>query len=748
MSLMDGDYRVMELLEAHGLGHLQDCFAPMALRDLCDVSFKEYHEYGCTSEDDREALFNVIQKAKAMVKEAAAQQQQQPQPQKPWLSGELQRFMLVDEEPSRSAEVNKENGDEFLRAAPASKALGGRPSSRQQPARESYADPASMLATEAKKGPGARPQRSRISVCIRKRPLNGAELYMQHVDILQTDNDCNLALMEPKVKVDLTKYTSIHKFRFDEVFGEGASNQDVYERTAAHLIDTVFEGGCATCFAYGQTGSGKTHTMMGRQGEPGLYLLAARELLERLERDTILVVSFYEIYAGKLFDLLNDREKLRALEDNKKEVNIKGLTEHEVRTPTEIMTLISNGNRLRSQGATGANDTSSRSHAIMMMQVKDSRSYRSLGKFSFIDLAGSERGADTLDCNRDRRMEGAQINKSLLALKECIRSLDQNHRHVPFRGSKLTEVLRDSFVGNSRTVMIGAVAPSALSCEHSLNTLRYADRVKELKKGATERVAADEIFMGPNPNEQVEIVCERKTTRVAPFAAGAAAAAQQQQGRKSTRTVGPVNSTAAVAAPNPSSRKSTPSTPAAAAASLSFDRPLHSGTTTPLSGRPTARMQPPPPPQPQPTRRSTVMGSGPVSARASSSWGDEELVACSSNDGEENVVMMDDEPAADVDPRDEYTAMVGRIMKAEDELVSTHRRLLEDGMESFKVEFELLNQVEDPDSSIDDYVDKLIRITDSRAEQLQELRKRLRDMKTLLSEEERLNATIKARERV
>lgn len=104
------------------------------------------------------------------------------------------------------------------------------------------------------------------------------------------------------------------------------------------------------------------------------------------------------------------------------------------------------------------------------------------GKLSFIDLAGSERGADVSDQNKQTRFDGAEINKSLLALKECIRALDLNKNHTPFRGSKLTLVLKDSFVGNCRTVMIGNFSPSSSSSEHTLNTLRYADRVKELKK--------------------------------------------------------------------------------------------------------------------------------------------------------------------------------------------------------------------------------------------------------------------------
>lgn len=109
------------------------------------------------------------------------------------------------------------------------------------------------------------------------------------------------------------------------------------------------------------------------------------------------------------------------------------------------------------------------------------KSTEPVGKLSFIDLAGSERGADRGETDLRTRMEGAEINKSLLALKECIRALDQDKKHTPFRQSKLTQVLKDSFVGNSRTCMIATVSPNQSNSEHTLNTLRYADRVKELK---------------------------------------------------------------------------------------------------------------------------------------------------------------------------------------------------------------------------------------------------------------------------
>lgn len=199
-------------------------------------------------------------------------------------------------------------------------------------------------------------------------------------------------------------------------------------------------------------------------------------------------------------------------EDGKKQVCIVGLQEFEVSDVQIVKEYIEKGNAARSTGTTGANEESSRSHAILQLAVKkhipvaDTRRQRDrdaieakntklVGKMSFIDLAGSERGADTTDNDKQTRIEGAEINKSLLALKECIRALDNDQIHIPFRGSKLTEVLRDSFVGNSRTVMISCISPSSGSCEHTLNTLRYADRVKSLSKGGN--IKKEQVTMQP-----------------------------------------------------------------------------------------------------------------------------------------------------------------------------------------------------------------------------------------------------------
>jgi kinesin family protein 2/24 len=279
-----------------------------------------------------------------------------------------------------------------------------------------------------------------------------------------------------------------HNFTFDQVFDKESTNEEVnfiqiYQTCVEPLISAAFDRTKITCFAYGQTGSGKTFTMMGEKNVPGLYVMAAGDVFKLLGKNSLglkVYVSFYEIYCGKLHDLLNDRQQLFAREDAKSNVNIIGLKEWSVNSVEDIMKVIEFGLSVRMTGVTGANDESSRSHAVLQISLKNQAKLH--GKISFIDLAGSERGADTVDNLKQTRIDGAEINKSLLALKECIRALDQDKRHTPFRGSILTQVLKDSFVGRCRTVMIANVSPTNNNCEHTLNTLRYADRVKELKK--------------------------------------------------------------------------------------------------------------------------------------------------------------------------------------------------------------------------------------------------------------------------
>ncbi|XP_053536368.1 kinesin-like protein KIF2A isoform X4 [Ictalurus punctatus] len=331
----------------------------------------------------------------------------------------------------------------------------------------------------------------RICVCVRKRPLNKKELTAKELDVLTIPSKHVVLVHEPKQNVDLTRYLENQTFRFDYAFDDSTSNEMVYRFTARPLVETIFDRGMATCFAYGQTGSGKTHTMGGdfsgknQDCSKGIYALAARDVFLMLKKpnykklDLQVYATFFEIYSGKVFDLLNRKTKLRVMEDGKQQVQVVGLQEKEVRCTEDVLKLIEVGNSCRTSGQISANAHSSRSHAVFQIILR--RKGKMHGKFSLIDLAGNERGADTSSADRRTRLEGAEINKSLLALKECIRALGQNKPHTPFRASKLTHVLRDSFIGeNSKTCMIATISPGMASCENTLNTLRYANRVKEL----------------------------------------------------------------------------------------------------------------------------------------------------------------------------------------------------------------------------------------------------------------------------
>ncbi|KAI8879235.1 kinesin-domain-containing protein [Backusella circina FSU 941] len=314
----------------------------------------------------------------------------------------------------------------------------------------------------------------KIQVFIRKRPLNTREIKRKEQDIV-TVNNKTVHINAPRLKFDLSSYSDDHLFHFDGVLDDSYSNEQIYKQTAYPLVEYMFNGGKSTIFAYGQTGSGKTYTML--NPKHGLYTMAAKDIFARLNQNRHLTVyiSYYEIYQSQLYDLLNHRNKLTPRDDGKGNIIIASLKEFHVSSYEEMMQVLCFGNQERTTGKTDANETSSRSHAILNLSLYENK--KVVGKLNFIDLAGSERASDRgNDSKKTRMMEGAEINKSLLALKECIRALTQDNKFPPFRTSKLTLVLRDSFIGNSRTCMIATISPNLSNSEHTLNTLRYANR--------------------------------------------------------------------------------------------------------------------------------------------------------------------------------------------------------------------------------------------------------------------------------
>jgi len=310
-----------------------------------------------------------------------------------------------------------------------------------------------------------------------------------------------------------SQQTSINEYEFDRAYGEGSTQLEVFQGTAQPFLPAlVHEGKNLTLFAYGATGAGKTHTMLGNSradeaagnAEAGIIPQCVNEVFRLIENKKevatageswAVMVTFVEIYNEQCYDLLESSGKVLSLrEDERGVVNVAGVTEIGAASPKQVFDLLSQGNKNRKTEATMANQVSSRSHAVLQMSLKHTKRSEQTGremvvesKLSLIDLAGSERASATN--NRGARLqEGANINKSLLALANCINALASNSGNggakklnVKYRDSRLTHMLKASLEGSANLVMIANVNPSDLTYEDSHNTLKYANRAKNIK---------------------------------------------------------------------------------------------------------------------------------------------------------------------------------------------------------------------------------------------------------------------------
>ena len=288
---------------------------------------------------------------------------------------------------------------------------------------------------------------------------------------------------------------------------------EVYKRTAARLIPSVLEGFNVTVFAYGATGAGKTHTMMGSErmdaeratgadGEDvcGIIPLTLIDIFEGMEQKRSeatlpdekwsLSVSYLEVYNEKIRDLLEPSGVNLPVQEDPKAgiIGVGGLVSRSASNAHEVMGLLRYGNTNRRTHATDANATSSRSHAVLQIIMKQSwsnskgKSVTRESRVNLIDLAGSERAGKTN--NRGVRLqEGANINRSLLALANCINALAQGNtrKNAKYRDSKLTHLLKSSLEGQCKLIIIANINPSNQMFEDSHNTLKYANRAKCMK---------------------------------------------------------------------------------------------------------------------------------------------------------------------------------------------------------------------------------------------------------------------------
>ncbi|XP_046338127.2 kinesin-like protein KIF18A isoform X2 [Haliotis rufescens] len=345
---------------------------------------------------------------------------------------------------------------------------------------------------------------SNVKVVVRIRPENAAEKVGPFEVVVRDMNEHVLAF-DPKESNspvrgfrrqprDIRKRRNKDlKFAFDFVFGPCTTNAEVYEHTTKGILDGLLEGYNCSVFAYGATGAGKTHTMLGSETRPGVMYHTMIDLYERIanlkdEKTCDVAISYLEVYNEQIQDLLLPRGSLPIREDPNTGVIVPGLSLHKPKNAEELLYMLQFGNKNRSQHPTDANAESSRSHAVFQVFVRQKDRTANISaevkvaKMCLVDLAGSERA--TVTKNRGARFrEGANINRSLLALGNVINALAENKNkgHIPYRDSKLTRLLKDSLGGNCRTVMIAAVSPSSMSYEDTYNTLKYADRAKHIR---------------------------------------------------------------------------------------------------------------------------------------------------------------------------------------------------------------------------------------------------------------------------
>ncbi|KAH8151857.1 uncharacterized protein LAJ45_03850 [Morchella importuna] len=312
------------------------------------------------------------------------------------------------------------------------------------------------------------------------------------------------------------------RFGFDRVFDETATQDEVYEATTRSLLDSVLDGFNSTVFAYGATGCGKTHTISGTPQHPGIIFLTCAELFDRInalsgEKEIELTLSYLEIYNETIRDLLvpgGSKLGLQLREDTNQNISVAGLSTHSPKNVQEVMNMILMGNANRTISPTEANATSSRSHAVLQINVMQKPRTAGMSEnhmfatLSIIDLAGSERASVTKN-RGDRLLEGANINRSLLALGNCINALCDPHKsnHVPYRDSKLTRLLKFSLGGNCKTVMIVCVSPSSQHYEETHNTLKYADRAKKIKT----KVSRNTMNVNRHVSQYVKAIYELRT---------------------------------------------------------------------------------------------------------------------------------------------------------------------------------------------------------------------------------------------
>uniref|UniRef100_A0ACD5VD97 Uncharacterized protein n=1 Tax=Avena sativa TaxID=4498 RepID=A0ACD5VD97_AVESA len=328
--------------------------------------------------------------------------------------------------------------------------------------------------------------RGNIRVYCRIRPLNSESISsIEHIG-----NDGSIMVCDPFKAQNTRKI-----FQFNKTFGPTTTQDEVYMETQS-LIRSVMDGYNVCIFAYGQTGSGKTHTMCGPSGglssnNLGINYMALNDLFtistSREDMKYDMRVQMVEIYNEQVRDLLSEdtsSTKLDIRTSTNGLFNIPDAKMCPVQSPSDVMNLMLLGEKHRASGPTTMNNRSSRSHSILTVHVngKDMSGNVSCSCLHLVDLAGSER-VDRSEATGDRLKEAQHINKSLSCLGDVITALAQKNSHIPYRNSKLTQLLQSSLGGNAKTLMLAHISPEGESYVETLSTLKFAQRVSTVELG-------------------------------------------------------------------------------------------------------------------------------------------------------------------------------------------------------------------------------------------------------------------------
>jgi len=293
----------------------------------------------------------------------------------------------------------------------------------------------------------------------------------------------------PSLSPATTKDQAIDYNNFDRVVDDSCNNEEFFNVTLSKVLHRCLSGENVTVMAYGQTGSGKTHTMIGYQEDPGLLSRGISKLFDLLaEKPDVTVtitLTVLEIYGEEVHDLLaaNSTEPIRLVEQNGTTTPV-GVMECAVTSKVAANDAVTTAIAKRTVAATQMNDSSSRSHVIVNFKIvttthpaanSTSPPTTKIANLAFVDLAGSERiGKTGTKHNTQTGKEGVQINMGLLSLSKVIKAFNESPNHIPYRDSKLTRVLKQSFGGNAVTLFVSNVTLQPSNYSETLSTLRYS----------------------------------------------------------------------------------------------------------------------------------------------------------------------------------------------------------------------------------------------------------------------------------